>query len=103
MSSTVTCGNCGSNEVEFESSRGDTYCTSCGFVIDQNCIVSEVLFSEGTHGSAHIIGQRHDTESAFKSFSIGGILGAGRESRQVTLMNAKRRIKTVCDQLRLNE
>ena len=31
------------------------------------------------------------------------MLGAGRESRQVTLMNAKRRIKTVCDQLRLNE
>ncbi|CAG2102705.1 unnamed protein product [Medioppia subpectinata] len=103
MSSQVTCGNCGSNEVEFESSRGDTYCTRCGFVIDQNCIVSEVLFSEGTHGSNHIIGQRHDTESAFKSFSIGGILGAGRESRQVTLMNAKRRIKTVCDQLRLND
>lgn len=39
----------------------------------------------------------------FRTLSIGGILGTGRESRQVTLLNAKRRIKTVCDQLRLNE
>jgi transcription initiation factor TFIIIB Brf1 subunit/transcription initiation factor TFIIB len=86
MSSSVTCGNCGSNEIEFDVSRGDTYCTTCGNVIDQNCIVSEVLFQEGSHGGAHIIGQRHDTESAFKSFRF--------ESIYYSIININNKTKT---------
>lgn len=104
MSSAVTCANCNSSDIDTDQSRGVSYCTKCGTVIDENCIVSEVQFEEGNHGASHIIGQRHDAEGPFKLFGgISGVLGAGRESRQVTLINAKKKIKTVCDQLRLND
>lgn len=103
MSAGVTCVNCGSSELETEPSRGDTFCTKCGSVIEESCIVSEVQFEEGGHGGTHIVGQMVNNDSGFKGLSVGGILGSGRESRQVTLDNAKRRIKAVGAQLRLNK
>ncbi|KAI1290277.1 Transcription factor IIIB 90 kDa subunit [Halotydeus destructor] len=96
-----SCTNCGSSELEQDSARGDVVCTRCGSVLEDNCIVAEVQYEEGSHGGAHIVGQMV-TDGGFKGLTVGGIIGSGKESRQVTLDNAKRKIKAVGAQLRLN-
>jgi len=88
-------------EVEHDSTRGVVVCTMCGCVLEENIIVSEVQFEEGGHGGSHIVGQMVG-DSGFRGLTVGGMMGSGKESRQVTLDNAKSRIKQVGAQLRLN-
>lgn len=41
------CKFCGSADIETDSARGHAVCTSCGFLLEDNIIVSEVTFEEG--------------------------------------------------------
>ena len=75
--SSLSCPKCGSSDVESDPSRGDTVCTQCGYVMEDNLIVSEVQFEEGSGGASHVIGQTV-RDAGFKGLSIGGIIGAGR-------------------------
>lgn len=96
-----SCPQCNSSDIESDPSRGESYCTKCGTVVESNCIVSEVQFEEGTRGGSHVIGQ-HVGESGTCRPNVGSMFGASRESRQVTLSNAKKKIRAVAEQLRLN-
>lgn len=63
MSSGKKCNNCGSSDIEVDPARGDAVCTNCGSVLEDNIIVSDVQFEEGSHGNTNIIGQFVSAES----------------------------------------
>ena len=77
-----TCHHCGSSEFETDQARGDTVCMECGIVIEDNVIMNEIQF-EGTH----VVGQRITDEYSIRNRSVGGLMGSGKPSRQITLGN----------------
>jgi transcription factor IIIB subunit 2 len=96
-----SCPKCNSSDIEKDQARGESYCTQCGTVVESGCIVSEVQFEEGSRGGSHVVGQ-HIGESGSCRPTVGSMFGNARESRQVTLANAKKKIRVVAEQLRLN-
>jgi len=38
------CSKCKSHEIYFDSARGENICGECGKVLEENLIVSEVIF-----------------------------------------------------------
>jgi hypothetical protein len=49
--------------------------------------VNEIQFEEGNFGSTHVVGQRITDEYGMRSLSVGGLMGSGKQSRQITLGN----------------
>ncbi|ODM90214.1 Transcription factor IIIB 90 kDa subunit [Orchesella cincta] len=107
MSGVISCRQCGCSEIDSDPARGDAVCTNCGYVLEESIIVSEVAFEEDGHGGSSAIGQFVSAESR----GGGGISGAptgfhsgvGKESREITLRSAKKKIVEVAQQLRLNQ
>lgn len=99
------CKNCGSTEIDVDPARGDAVCTSCGSVLEDSVIVSEIQFEENCHGGSSAIGHFVSSESHGGASGFGSNFhaGLGRESREVTLANAKRAITGVAQQLRLSQ
>ncbi|CAI5637617.1 unnamed protein product [Oreochromis niloticus] len=56
MSSRV-CRTCGGSDIDVDQARGSTVCTGCGSVLEDNIIVSEVQFVEGSGGVSSAVGQ----------------------------------------------
>ena len=52
-----TCPHCQSSEFDVDPARGDTVCTNCGIVLEENAIVSEVTIQENADGSSSVVGQ----------------------------------------------
>ncbi|CAG0893357.1 unnamed protein product [Cyprideis torosa] len=104
MSSGRTCHHCGSAEIDVDASRGDSVCTKCGSVLENTIIVSEVQFEENAHGGSSAIGQFVSVDSGKANLtSLRGLrTGLGKESREITLKNAKRKISQLCQLIRLN-
>lgn len=51
------CKNCGGTDVDVDQARGDAVCMSCGSVLEDNIIVSEVTFVENSCGASSAVGQ----------------------------------------------
>ncbi|XP_042292829.1 transcription factor IIIB 90 kDa subunit-like [Thunnus maccoyii] len=104
MSSKV-CKNCGSSDIDVDQSRGDAVCMTCGSVLEDNIIVSEVEFVETGGGGSLAVGQFVSAEAGAKhpSFGDGHFTGVGRESRAQTLQKAKQNINTLGHQLQMNQ
>lgn len=102
-----SCASCNSTDLESDPSRGDTFCTKCGAVLEENLIVSELQFEEGSHGAANLIGRMVSSDANYKSLSSGtfgnSLAVNSRESREITLANAKDKIKRLGQILRLNQ
>lgn len=99
----LKCKNCGSVEIEVDNARGDAVCMSCGSVLEDNIIVSEVQFEEAGHGQASAVGQFVSAESKGGATGYGKFhVGMGTESREVTLRKAKQGITHLSHQLNLN-
>ena len=111
MSNNLKCNGCGSADIEVDPSRADAVCTSCGNVLESSIIVSDIQFEENAHGGSSAIGTFVSSESkGGASFSFGGGSGRGfaqfqgglvRESREITLRNARRKIEALAQQLSL--
>uniref|UniRef100_A0A1B6D7A5 TFIIB-type domain-containing protein n=1 Tax=Clastoptera arizonana TaxID=38151 RepID=A0A1B6D7A5_9HEMI len=99
------CKNCGSTDLEVDPARGDTICTNCGTVLEDNVIVSEMQFEENAHGGMSALGQfvASDSKGGCRGFGSNFHAGLNKESREITLQNAKRGISNLCQQLRLNQ
>lgn len=104
MSKAVVCNNCGGSDIDTDQARGNAVCVSCGAVIEDNFIVSEVGFAENTLGGTSVIGQFVSSEGD-KSHTLGNNFrhGFGKESRTVTLQQGKRHIMHLGGQLKLNQ
>ncbi|RZF47495.1 hypothetical protein LSTR_LSTR007422 [Laodelphax striatellus] len=99
------CKSCGSSELEVDPARGDTVCTNCGTVLEDSVIVSELQFEENAHGGSSALGQfvASDSKGGCRGFGSNFHTGMTKESREITLQNAKRGITNLCQQLRLNQ
>lgn len=102
--------------------RGQAVCTQCGEVLETSLIVSDVQFEENAHGGgSSAIGQFVSADSkgggalsgaggggggqggfgGGGALAYGGISSIGRESREITLRNARNKIKALGQQLAL--
>lgn len=98
------CQHCGCGEIDIDPARGDAVCTSCGTVLSEHNIVSEVQFLENSHGGTSAIGQFVSSDSVSKRPLLKGIRGNfARESKEITLGNARKKISALAQQLRLNQ
>lgn len=97
------CKSCGSTDIESDSVRADAVCTKCGTVLESGIIVSDVQFEENAHGGSSAIGTFVSADRKGGSNTFGGTFhtGIGRESREITLKNARKKIVALAQQLRL--
>lgn len=51
------CRTCGGSDIDVDQARGSAVCTGCGAVLEDNIIVSEVQFVEGSGGVSSAVGQ----------------------------------------------
>ncbi|XP_034418673.1 BRF1 RNA polymerase III transcription initiation factor subunit a isoform X2 [Cyclopterus lumpus] len=104
MSSKV-CRNCGGSDIDVDQARGDAVCMTCGSVLEDNIIVSEVEFVETGGGSSSAVGQFIATGAGGinPSFGDNHFSGVGRESRAQTLSKARHNINTLGHQLQMNK
>lgn len=65
------CRTCGGSDIDVDQARGSAVCTDCGSVLEDNIIVSEVQFVEGSGGVSSAVGQfvSADGEDFFNIFS----------------------------------
>ena len=64
------CSTCGSSDIDFDPSRGDTVCTNCGSVLEESAIVNEVGFQETSAGGTSVIGQFVSSEGEYTHFRL---------------------------------
>jgi len=98
------CENCGSTDIESDPARADAVCTGCGSVVESGMIVSDVQFEENSHGGSSALGTFVSADKkGGGGNSFGGTFqtGVGRESREITLKNARKKIVALAQQLRL--
>lgn len=62
----MKCGICKSSKIETDAARDISYCTSCGLVIEESTIVSDVQFAQDTKGSSVLQGQYVSTGDSKK-------------------------------------
>lgn len=103
MSSTKACHHCGCSEIDTDPTRGDAVCTGCGSVLENSIIVSEIQFEENAHGGSRAIGQLVSMDGTPGRNMSGFQHGSGKESREITLMKARRTILQVAGRLSLNQ
>ncbi|KAF7690263.1 BRF1 RNA polymerase III transcription initiation factor subunit b isoform X2 [Silurus meridionalis] len=99
------CKNCGGDDIDIDQARGSAVCTTCGSVLEDNIIVSEVQFVENSGGGASAIGQFVSADGPAKTpvLGTGFHTSLGKESRAQTLQNGKRQIHSLGSQLQLNQ
>ncbi|KAL7060989.1 hypothetical protein AAHC03_09301 [Spirometra sp. Aus1] len=88
----MKCSQCGGTKFDEDPARGDMICLDCGAVLSENAVSASVEFVETAGGTATAIGRFVSDESQMPGY---------RESRYVTEQRARRRIETICGQLRL--
>ncbi|XP_039981114.1 BRF1 RNA polymerase III transcription initiation factor subunit b isoform X2 [Xiphias gladius] len=104
MSSRV-CRTCGGADIDVDQARGSAVCTGCGSVLEDNIIVSEVQFVEGSGGVSSAVGQFVSADGPVKAPLLGSGFHTtvGKESRAQTLQSGKRQIQQLGSQLQLNQ
>lgn len=93
------CKVCGSDKFtrDLLVSSGDISCTNCGSVVEENPIVSEVQFGESASGAAMVQGAMVGADQARANFNMRNAM----ESREQTLLNAKKKIKKIASVMRI--
>uniref|UniRef100_H3CGT6 Transcription factor IIIB 90 kDa subunit n=1 Tax=Tetraodon nigroviridis TaxID=99883 RepID=H3CGT6_TETNG len=99
------CGTCGGSDIDVDQARGSAVCTDCGSVLEDNIIVSEVQFVEGSGGVSSAVGQFVSADGPVKAPLLGSGFhtSVGKESRAQTLQGGKRQIQHLGSQLQLNQ
>ncbi|KAH0555258.1 hypothetical protein KQX54_016497 [Cotesia glomerata] len=93
MSSSAKCRSCGSNDIDTDPSRGDSVCTACGVVYEDQLIVSETSFEETSSGNMMVVGQFVASDSTGSASGFGGGYRINsKESHEITIQNARKGI-----------
>ena len=110
LTSGLFCPDCGSRDIEQHDASGNSICTECGVVVEENAIVSSVEFVEGAGGASSMVGQFVSATSSKAHTGGTGPGGAAlrgarygfsRDSRETTLANGRRKIQEIASRLRL--
>ena len=74
---------------------------SCGYLLNEDAIVSEIAFSENSQGASSVVGQFVPStgQKGLSSSAKQSSGGFGRESREATLANGRRKISQVAGAL----
>ncbi|KAG0287027.1 transcription factor TFIIIB subunit brf1, partial [Dissophora globulifera] len=99
----MACPYCGGNSIEYDSGQGNATCTQCGAVLEENTIIAEISFSEGSGGAASVVGTFVGEGKSGARTSGPGRRQTSQESREKTLDAARRRITAMAVALKLNE
>ena len=111
------CSACGGSEIEYDQAQGNSFCTSCGTVLEENTIVSEITFSETASGASVMQGQFVPEKSTSLLGMLGGTMpikgsipsGSSyrryqpSDSREVTLNQARLRLQALGFALGMSE
>ena len=92
------CNNCGSTEIEEGVTVADAVCTGCVTVLESGIVMCDAgggLSTVGTFVSSERKG------GGGTNFGRSFNSGIGKESRDVTLKNARKKIHALAQQLRL--
>uniref|UniRef100_A0AAY4B5H2 Transcription factor IIIB 90 kDa subunit n=1 Tax=Denticeps clupeoides TaxID=299321 RepID=A0AAY4B5H2_9TELE len=73
MSSRV-CQSCGCTDIDVDQARGNAVCMSCGSVLEDNIIVSEVQFVENSGGGSSAVGQFVSADGKRQIHNLGSQL-----------------------------
>eukprot|EP01038_Epipyxis_sp_PR26KG_P011694 gene11694-15657_t len=95
----MKCPKCGSRDIDFLESGGQSICVSCGTVLEENTIVSSIEFQE-TGDRSHVVGQFLSANCA-RPYQAGSRSRDSRDSREATLANARRAISHIASGLHL--
>ncbi|KZS95160.1 cyclin-like protein [Sistotremastrum niveocremeum HHB9708] len=99
----VTCPSCAGTVIEYSATAGNGFCVSCGTVVEENTIVSEITFGETSGGAAMVQGS-YVGQGATRARMNGPFGNRGNmESREQTMMNANKKIKQIAAALHLSE
>jgi hypothetical protein len=94
----TSCPHCFSEEVAPDPFTGDEMCMQCGALVTENRLVAEIGFSE-SGGKKSVIGQSVNWGTGASVVTGGGF---NRESREITMKNAKRHIDSIAQKLKIN-
>ncbi|PCH43896.1 BRF1-domain-containing protein [Wolfiporia cocos MD-104 SS10] len=99
----TACTDCGGTVIEYDAAAGNGFCVQCGTVVEENTIVSEVVFGETSTGAAMVQGS-FVGQGATRA-RMGGPFGnrGNSESREQTIAKASSKIQQVANVLRLSE
>ncbi|KAJ3111237.1 transcription factor TFIIIB subunit brf1 [Physocladia obscura] len=93
------CGTCGSADLEYEPSLGHQVCRTCGEVLEQNAIVSEVTFTEGAGADGFFVAK--GSARASRGPNRMGVKADAGASREQTLRNGHNNIANIGHQMRM--
>lgn len=98
------CTHCGSSEIEFDAAQGNSVCTSCGTVLEENTIVSEVTFAETTAGTSVLQGQFVSDKGVAPPTMFGFQKRYPQtDSREWTIANARMKIQNLAHAMQLSD
>ncbi|PVU86064.1 hypothetical protein BB559_006686 [Furculomyces boomerangus] len=98
----MRCSGCGGNNIEHDSASGSSFCATCGLVVEESNIVSEITFSENSAGATILSGSmvmEGQTRAGGKGV---GRYATSRASKEYTLFLAKQRIQALSTALSLS-
>jgi transcription initiation factor TFIIIB Brf1 subunit/transcription initiation factor TFIIB len=98
----ISCPQCGSEDIRHNDATGDAVCTNCGTVLEENLIVSTVEFTDNSAGGSSVVGQ-FVSSSCTKAFVSTNMHGYNKESREITIANGRRKIAEIAARLKLNQ
>ncbi|RKP15496.1 cyclin-like protein, partial [Piptocephalis cylindrospora] len=98
----MPCLECGGTILQNEA-EGNSYCSKCGLVLEENTIVSEVSFGEKSNGAAVLQGTYVGAGALSVGFSGPNRRFHGTEGKQQAMKNGKQRIQALAVALRIPE
>lgn len=102
-SNETKCSNCGSDEIDYDPTRGDAACVACGTVVQQSLIVNEISFAEDGNGRSNMVGQHVGADGQPASSHHRSVLpGHSPQATANTMYNARRQMIHLASQLRLS-
>ncbi|MBW0474835.1 hypothetical protein O181_014550 [Austropuccinia psidii MF-1] len=100
-----SCPICGDGAmIEYDSAAGNSVCTTCGYVVDENAIVSDVTFGESSTGAAVLQGASLGSHE-LRTRIVGprGRPQQSAESRAQTLEKAMSKLLALTSALKLGD
>mmetsp|Transcript_55291 Transcript_55291/g.140239 ORF Transcript_55291/g.140239 Transcript_55291/m.140239 type:complete len:648 (+) Transcript_55291:70-2013(+) len=92
------CPSCNSTALVQNSARGDTICASCGEVVEENTLVTEVAFAAGAGGKKSLAGTAHQ----FLNLGRPGFLGQISPHSEASVQKGLTRLNQLCEHMHLN-
>lgn len=92
----MKCGICKTSRVETDRARDISYCTTCGLIVEESTIVSDVQFAQDTKGTSVLQGQ-------YVSHGESKKLVAGKFIRTNHMAEVRSTAKSIADSLGIGE